>query len=69
MCGIAGWINFKRDLSGEIDIIKQMTKTLSRRGPDDEGYYFHQNALLGHRRLVVVDPSGGRQPMIREKAG
>ncbi|MCX7903397.1 MAG: asparagine synthase (glutamine-hydrolyzing) [Caloramator sp.] len=69
MCGIAGWIDFNKDLLEDVDVIKRMTKTLSRRGPDDEGFYFNQNALLGHRRLVVVDPSGGKQPMIRQMNG
>jgi asparagine synthase (glutamine-hydrolysing) len=40
-----------------------MTRTLSRRGPDAEGFWVYENALLGHRRLTVVDPEGGRQPM------
>ncbi len=65
MCGIAGWINFSKDISKEKEIIEGMTKTLSKRGPDDEGFFLSQNVLLGHRRLVVVDPTGGAQPMIK----
>lgn len=65
MCGIAGWINYKKDISGEKAIIKSMTDTLKKRGPDDYGYYYSRNCLLGHRRLVVVDPAGGSQPMIK----
>jgi asparagine synthase (glutamine-hydrolysing) len=40
-----------------------MTRTLAHRGPDDVGYHVSPHALFGHRRLVVVDPEGGRQPM------
>ncbi|WML37031.1 asparagine synthase (glutamine-hydrolyzing) [Clostridium sp. OS1-26] len=69
MCGIAGWINFNRDISKEKIIVQNMTKTLSKRGPDDEGYFFSRHASLGHRRLVVVDPKGGAQPMIKTIAG
>lgn len=65
MCGIAGWVNFQKNISKETEIIKNMTRTLKKRGPDDEGYYISTNTLLGHRRLVVVDPSGGSQPMAK----
>lgn len=69
MCGIAGWISLKQDLSHRKEIIEQMTYTLKNRGPDDQGFYFSKNALLGHRRLIVVDPAGGVQPMIKEYEG
>lgn len=65
MCGIAGWINFTKDISKENVILEKMTKTLRKRGPDDEGYFFSRHANFGHRRLVVVDPTGGSQPMIK----
>ncbi|QCH26503.1 asparagine synthase (glutamine-hydrolyzing) [Clostridium tyrobutyricum] len=69
MCGIAGWVNLKEDISKYRDVLVKMTNTLKDRGPDDEGYYLSQNALLGHRRLVVVDPSGGAQPMSKSING
>ena len=65
MCGIAGWINFGENLKSNSTIIKRMTETLERRGPDSEGVYESENVLLGHRRLIVVDPEGGKQPMIK----
>ncbi|MFZ5354422.1 MAG: asparagine synthase (glutamine-hydrolyzing) [Bacillota bacterium] len=65
MCGFIGWINLQRNLRCEIDTMEKMTKTLCRRGPDDSGIYITDNALLGHRRLTVVDPEGGAQPMTR----
>lgn len=65
MCGIAGWINVSEDVSDKPYIIKNMTDTLAKRGPDDSGYYYSKNAMLGHRRLVVVDPEGGAQPMTK----
>ncbi|KUO72386.1 MAG: asparagine synthetase B [Clostridia bacterium BRH_c25] len=63
MCGFVGWINTERDLMNERETIVKMTAVLSRRGPDDSGIHMSGNALLGHRRLVVVDPEGGGQPM------
>jgi asparagine synthase (glutamine-hydrolysing) len=66
VCGIAGWINYRRDLSGELDIITRMQKTLFNRGPDAGGVYMARHAAFGHRRLTVVDPEGGAQPMVRK---
>ncbi|MCP5854433.1 asparagine synthetase B, partial [Klebsiella pneumoniae] len=40
-----------------------MTDTLELRGPDASGSWQHCNALLGHRRLAIIDLSGGVQPM------
>jgi asparagine synthase (glutamine-hydrolysing) len=65
MCGIAGWVNLERQLTEEKNIMENMVATLKKRGPDAGGIYSVKNALLGHRRLVVVDPSGGAQPMTR----
>lgn len=67
MCGITGWVDFGRDLRQDGDIIKKMTGSLARRGPDAEGYLFSRHALLGHRRLIVLDPAGGEQPMTRRR--
>jgi asparagine synthase (glutamine-hydrolysing) len=40
-----------------------MTKTLTHRGPDDEGYHVHGPLGLGFRRLSIIDLAGGHQPM------
>ena len=64
MCGIAGWIDWERDLSLQGPIIKKMTDAISHRGPDAEGMWLSPRAALGHRRLIVIDPEGGAQPMI-----
>jgi len=65
MCGIVGWINNKEDISNGIKVIEDMANSLNNRGPDSSGLYKCQNALLGHRRLIIVDPEGGSQPMTR----
>lgn len=64
MCGIAGWIDWEVDLSQHGPTIECMTATLSRRGPDAQGCWLSPRAALGHRRLIVIDPEGGTQPMI-----
>ncbi|GHO49330.1 asparagine synthase (glutamine-hydrolyzing) [Ktedonospora formicarum] len=63
MCGITGWIDWERDLSEEQQQLELMACTLRDRGPDREGYWLSPRAALAHRRLIVIDPIGGKQPM------
>lgn len=63
MCGIAGWIDSQRYLPDQQTALDAMSRTLERRGPDDHGQYMEPNACLLHRRLAVVDPENGHQPM------
>lgn len=69
MCGIAGWIDHERDLRQQSDILEAMSYQLRKRGPDASGRWISPNALIAHRRLSVVDPAGGGQPMIRQIEG
>src|SRR6266550_1334891 len=59
MCGITGWVSFDRDLSGKQDVIGAMTATMACRGPDASGTWQSRRAVLGHRRLAVIDLPGG----------
>jgi asparagine synthase (glutamine-hydrolysing) len=62
MCGIAGFFSPNRSFSKD-DLFK-MTKALSHRGPDAEGFYFSEEIGLGHRRLSILDLSASaNQPM------
>jgi asparagine synthase (glutamine-hydrolysing) len=63
MCGITGWIHYKRNLQNELEIVKKMTETLSKRGPDETNMWCNQHVVFGHKRLIVVDPERGKQPM------
>lgn len=63
MCGITGFVNFKENIKDNIGTLKAMTDTLINRGPNAEGTYISNNIMFGHRRLIVVDPEGGKQPM------
>ncbi|TDX52695.1 asparagine synthase (glutamine-hydrolyzing) [Orenia marismortui] len=63
MCGIAGWLNWERDLRKEQDIAGKMANCQHRRGPDESGEWYSEHIALAHRRLVVIDPTGGKQPM------
>ena len=63
MCGIVGFVNFKQDISRYRKILINMNNSISKRGPDEEGYYIRTHVALGHKRLIVIDPDGGKQPM------
>lgn len=65
MCGITGWIDWTRDLTQDSSSLIKMTETLALRGPDASGTWISQHCALGHRRLSVIDPENGAQPMIR----
>lgn len=63
MCGIGGFVDFERDARRGGPILHGMKRTLTPRGPDAEGTYFDEDTALIHRRLIVIDPEGGKQPM------
>lgn len=63
MCGIAGWVGSVPTDSATA-VVRRMTATLARRGPDGEGVEQSGAAVLGHRRLSIFDlSSAGSQPM------
>src|SRR3989337_720333 len=67
MCGITGIINLDRKPVNKESLVK-MTRVLSHRGPDDEGFFIDKNVGLGHRRLSIIDLSrAGHQPMFYDK--
>lgn len=58
MCGIAGiWGD------AEESTVSQMMERLAHRGPDAQGMYTNESGVLGHRRLAIMDPKGGNQPI------
>ena len=63
MCGITGWIDWQADLSGQEAVLEKMLGCLVPRGPDEQGRWLSPHAALAHRRLIVLDPQGGKQPM------
>ncbi|MBL4700551.1 MAG: asparagine synthase (glutamine-hydrolyzing) [Phycisphaeraceae bacterium] len=68
MCGIFGLVSSSRQ-QGEIDALCQAgTKRLAHRGPDGSGYWSSPGVGLGHRRLSIIDISGGKQPMVSARA-
>ncbi|MYL70239.1 asparagine synthase (glutamine-hydrolyzing) [Halobacillus litoralis] len=66
MCGIVGWIDAAHKTEEKASILDRMANTLQHRGPDDYQKWIEGPAAFGHQRLIVVDPAGGKQPMIRK---
>ncbi|MFI5912239.1 asparagine synthase (glutamine-hydrolyzing) [Dactylosporangium sp. NPDC051541] len=66
---MAGWVAFDGDLRVHAAVLRAMTATLALRGPDGEGVWLSEHAALGHRRLAVLDPGHGAQPMLAMRAG
>jgi asparagine synthase (glutamine-hydrolysing) len=66
MCGIAGWLDWEKDLSAYFEVIDAMVDTLIPRGPDARGQWLSGHVAFGHSRLSVVDIEGGKQPMTRK---
>ena len=65
MCGIAGYVT--KDQSKAVAAVTRMSDAMSRRGPDSQGQYCFPGAVLGHRRLAILDLSpAGHQPMISD---
>lgn len=67
MCGICGILNFDPNQPVRASLLQAMTGTMIHRGPDDEGYFLEKNVALGHRRLAIIDLSGGKQPVFNEE--
>lgn len=62
MCGIFGVATWERPLP-PVAQLRRATNLLRHRGPDGGGSWHERGVFLGHRRLAVIDPAGGLQPM------
>lgn len=63
MCGIAGSFQMDQGRPGTGERIHDALACIAHRGPDDEGIYRNGRAVLGHRRLSIIDTSAnGHQP-------
>jgi asparagine synthase (glutamine-hydrolysing) len=64
MCGIAGILSANRPLDDRQPVLEAMLQRIAHRGPDGDGrMHIPGQALLGHRRLAIIDPEHGKQPM------
>src|SRR5512146_3346441 len=65
MCGIAGIAGGDPRIAGPR--VRGMLSRLTHRGPDDEGLLEAPGAVLGARRLSIIDLVRGHQPMTNER--
>ncbi len=66
MCAIAGLFHYQDARPVEPQLLKRMGDIMAHRGPDDEGFFLSGPIGLAHRRLSIIDRSGGHQPMFNE---
>jgi len=66
MCGIAGLFDVRGRSTIDRSLLQRMTDRLRHRGPDGSGYHVAPGIGLGHRRLAIIDLSGGDQPIYNE---
>ena len=66
MCGICGFVNLDRRDPANAAVLERMRDSIRHRGPDDAGVLIDGPVALGHRRLSIIDLTGGHQPMSNE---
>lgn len=67
MCGIAGILCKEPGATVEPALLRRMTEVIHHRGPDGEGQHVAPGLGLGHRRLAIIDPAAGHQPMVDDE--
>ncbi|TMG16911.1 MAG: asparagine synthase (glutamine-hydrolyzing) [Chloroflexi bacterium] len=65
MCGICG-LAVRSGPAPDLQLLTRMCDTLVHRGPDDQGILLRDGVGLGVRRLAIIDPVGGHQPIHNE---
>ncbi|MEH6813781.1 MAG: XrtA/PEP-CTERM system amidotransferase [Motiliproteus sp.] len=66
MCGIAGILQPQNTTQIDKSLLARMNGIQSHRGPDDDGFFYGPGIGLAHRRLSIIDLSGGHQPLFNE---
>ena len=61
MCGIFGFAGFE-----DPRLLERMSRVLTHRGPDGEGFLRCGPVSMGMRRLSIIDLAGGDQPIYNE---
>src|SRR5262245_33813616 len=64
MCGIAGLVGIRNDDARWR--VEEALRRLTHRGPDGDGVHESDGAVLGMRRLAIIDLAGGDQPIYNE---
>ena len=64
MCGIVCAYELKQSAEVLRPQLLEMSKKIRHRGPDLNGVYSDEKAILAHERLSIVDPASGKQPLL-----
>ncbi|WP_394747042.1 asparagine synthase B [Spongiimicrobium salis] len=64
MCGIVCAFEIKESVETLRPQLLEMSKKIRHRGPDWNGIYANDKAILAHERLAIVDPASGKQPIL-----
>jgi asparagine synthase (glutamine-hydrolysing) len=67
LCGIAGFTHLKS--KPDPKRIEQITRSLTHRGPDQQGVWESARVSLGAVRLKIMDLASGDQPMLSDDGG
>lgn len=64
MCGIVG--HYRHEFSEEVlrGFLDRQLDAIRYRGPDASGVFLDEGVALGHVRLSIIDPDGGKQPFV-----
>ena len=68
MCGIAGIVHTDARPVDPL-ALRRMGDAMAHRGPDGSGEWASGPVGLAHRRLAIIDLTGGRQPMVSAATG
>lgn len=71
MCGIAGYfgVGTRQETLPWNNRLTRASEKMRLRGPDDEGFFIRPGIGFAHRRLSIIDPTGGKQPLIDPETG
>ncbi len=62
MCGITGFVN-RDGRAADRELLEAMNFAIIHRGPDEDGFFIHDNVGLAMRRLSIIDLASGQQPI------
>ncbi len=69
MCGISGIYSFNENGKKYFDKLPLSANAMAKRGPDAEGFFYHNNAGLAHRRLSIIDTSAAANQPMTDRTG
>lgn len=66
MCGIVCAFDLKESSEALRPQLLEMSKKVRHRGPDWNGVFSNDRAIMAHERLAIVDPTSGKQPLLSD---